>query len=112
YNPNVIRSSVGTVFTNQLASASTEETIAWLKQHNIAIISTYLEASQPYHTVDFTCPSAIIMGTEATGISMEWVRQSIASIIIPMSGKVDSMNVSTAAAVVVFEAKRQRGFST
>ena len=112
YNPNVIRSSVGTVFTNQLASASTEETIAWLKQNNIAIISTYLEASQPYHTVDFTRPSAIIMGTEATGISMEWVRQSIASIIIPMSGKVDSMNVSTAAAVVVFEAKRQRGFST
>lgn len=110
YNPNVIRSSVGCVFTKQTASATSEETIAWLKKNNIAIYCTYLQASKPYHQTDFTRPSAIVMGTEATGLSDLWVQSAEANIIIPMQGKIDSMNVSTAAAVVVFEAKRQRGF--
>ena len=110
YNPNVIRSSVGCVFTNQLASASSEETIAWMKEKNIKLFSTYLQASAPYHETDFTNPCAIILGTEATGLSEVWVKQADATIIIPMQGKIDSMNVSTAAAVVVFEARRQRGF--
>jgi len=110
YNPNVIRSSVGCVFTQQVASATSEETIKWLKERNVAIYCTYLKASKPYHTVDFSGPSAIIMGTEATGLSDTWVNNSSANIIIPMQGTIDSMNVSTAAAVVVFEAKRQRGF--
>jgi RNA methyltransferase, TrmH family len=110
YNPNVIRSSVGCVFTNQLAAATSEETIAWLKENNISIFCTYLKAAKPYHLTDFTKPSAIVMGTEATGLSDVWVKNSNANIIIPMSGKIDSMNVSNATAVVVFEAKRQRGF--
>jgi TrmH family RNA methyltransferase len=110
YNPNVIRSSVGCVFTNQIASATSEETINWLKENNIKIFSTYLKASAPYHETDFTKPCAIILGTEATGLSDLWVKKSDATIIIPMQGKIDSMNVSTAAAVVVFEARRQRGF--
>ncbi len=110
YNPNVIRSSIGCVFTKQIASASSTETIAWLKKNGISIYCTYLKASQPYHLVDYKKPSAIVMGTEATGLSDEWVRSSTANIIIPMAGAIDSMNVSTAAAVVVFEAKRQRGF--
>jgi RNA methyltransferase, TrmH family len=110
YNPNVIRSSVGCVFTKQIASATSEETISWLKQHNIAIYCTYLKASKPYHQTDFTKPCAIIMGTEATGLSDVWVQNSAANIIIPMQGKIDSMNVSNAAAVTVFEARRQRGF--
>lgn len=111
YNPNVIRSSIGCVFSTQIASATSAETIDWLKKRNIQIFCTYLRASQPYYSVDFTMPSAIVMGTEATGLSDLWVRSGNANIIIPMQGKIDSMNVSTATAVVVFEAKRQRGFN-
>jgi TrmH family RNA methyltransferase len=110
YNPNVIRSSVGCVFTQQIASATSEETIAWLKKENIDIFCTYLKASKPYHEINFMQPCAIVMGTEATGLSDVWVKNSTANIIIPMGGKIDSMNVSTCAAVVTFEAKRQRGF--
>ena len=110
YNPNVIRSSIGCVFTVQLASATSEETIQWLKKNSINIFCTYLKASVSYHTVDFRQPSAIVMGTEATGLSDIWVQHAHANIIIPMQGKADSMNVSTSTAVVVFEAQRQRGF--
>jgi len=110
YNPNVIRSSVGCIFTKQVASATSEETLAWLKRHNITPYSTYLKASKPYYAVDFAKPSAIVMGTEATGLSDIWVTKDQNPIIIPMKGRIDSMNVSTAAAVVVFEARRQRGF--
>lgn len=110
YNPNVIRSSIGCVFTKQVAAAPSAETIGWLKQNNISIYCTYLKASKPYHETDYTNPSAIVMGTEATGLSAVWVNNATANIIIPMQGRIDSMNVSTAAAVVVFEAKRQRGF--
>ena len=110
YNPNVIRSSVGCVFTTAIASATSEETIAWLQQNAITIYCTYLKASKPYHETDYTKSCAIVMGTEATGLSDVWVNSSSSNIIIPMQGKIDSMNVSTAAAVVVFEAKRQRAF--
>ena len=106
----MIRSSVGCVFTNQIASAPSEETIGWLKKNNISIYCTYLKASKPYHRVDYTKPSAIIMGTESEGLSEHWTNNSTENIIIPMQGKVDSMNVSTAAAVVIYEASRQRGF--
>jgi len=112
YNPNVIRSSLGCVFTNQIASATTEETIDWLIKNNMKIYCTYLRASKPYHEVDYSKPCAIIMGTEATGLSESWITHASQNIIIPMRGKIDSMNVSNAAAVVVFEAKRQRGFPT
>lgn len=110
YNPNVIRSSIGCIFTKQVAAATSEETIQWLKKNNITILCTYLEASKPYHTIDFTKPSAIVMGTESTGLTEVWIKNADSNIIIPMGGKIDSMNVSTAAAVVVFEARRQRGF--
>ncbi|MFZ6013368.1 MAG: TrmH family RNA methyltransferase [Bacteroidota bacterium] len=110
YNPNVIRSSIGCVFTTPIASATSEETIAWLKKNNVAIYCTYLQASRPYHLIDYKKSSAIVMGTEATGLSDTWVKNATTNIIIPMAGKIDSMNVSTATAVVVFEARRQRGF--
>lgn len=110
YNPNVIRSSVGCVFTTPLASASSEETLAWLRQHHVTVFCTYLQASKPYHQQNYTGATAIVMGTEATGLSDTWVNNADANIIIPMAGKIDSMNVSTATAVVVFEARRQRGF--
>jgi TrmH family RNA methyltransferase len=111
YNPNVIRSSVGCIFINQLASASSEETMLWLKKNNLAIFCTYLKASKPYHEVDYTKPSAIVMGPESVGLSEKWVKNSTENIIIPMQGKIDSMNVSTTAAVVIFEAARQRSFN-
>lgn len=112
YNPNVVRSSVGCIFTTQVASANSLDTIEWLKTAHIQILATYLKASKPYYEVDFNPPSAIIMGTESTGLSDEWVKNSDLNIIIPMQGKIDSMNVSTAAAVIVFEATRQRRFAT
>ncbi|HCW06079.1 MAG TPA: rRNA methyltransferase [Cytophagales bacterium] len=111
YNPNVIRSSVGCVFTNQLAAVSSDEALTWLKKNQIKIFCTSLQAAKPYHEIDFTQPCAIVMGTEATGLSEVWTKNSDANIIIPMQGKVDSMNVSNATAVVVFEALRQRGFT-
>ena len=110
YNPNIIRSSVGCVFTNKIATGSTSEIIAFLKQHNISIYAAALQASKPYHTIDFTRASAIVVGTEATGLSEEWRENSTQNIIIPMSGEIDSMNVSVAAGILIFEAKRQRGF--
>ena len=110
YNPNTIRSSVGCVFTNQLAAVTSAEAIEWLKKNQVKIFCTSLQASKPYHQIDFTQSCAIVLGTEATGLSEIWTKNSDANIIIPMQGKVDSMNVSNAAAVVVFEAKRQRKF--
>jgi RNA methyltransferase, TrmH family len=110
YNPNVIRSSIGCVFTVPIASATSEETISWLKKNDIRIYCTYLKSANPYHEIDFRERCAIVMGTESTGLSRIWVENSTRNIIIPMGGAIDSMNVSTATAVVVFEARRQRGF--
>lgn len=108
YNPNVIRSSVGCVFTNQIASTSSEETIAWLKKQGIKLFCTYLAGASRYTDVSYNQPCAIVMGSEAQGLSDSWVKNADANILIPMHGKIDSMNVSVAAAVVVFEALRQR----
>ncbi|MEC4114691.1 TrmH family RNA methyltransferase [Myroides pelagicus] len=110
YNPNVIRSSVGCVFTNQIAMASTEETIEYLKAKNINIYCATLQDSTSYHTRDYTQPTAFVVGTEATGLTQPWRNASTKNIIIPMSGVIDSMNVSVAASILLFEAKRQRDF--
>ncbi|WP_194768050.1 TrmH family RNA methyltransferase [Tamlana sp. I1] len=111
YNPNIIRSSVGCVFTNTIATGSTSEIIAFLKAKNIHIYCAALQASVDYYTQDFTKPTAIVVGTEATGLSEEWLENSTQNIIIPMQGEIDSMNVSVAAGILVFEAKRQRNFN-
>ena len=110
YNPNIIRSSVGCVFTNKIATGSTLEIIQYLKDNNINIYCAALQASVDYHTQDYTKPSAIVVGTEATGLSTEWLQNSNQNIIIPMQGEIDSMNVSVAGGIVIFEAKRQRDF--
>jgi len=111
FNPNIIRSSVGCVFTNQVATGSTEDIINFLKEHNINIYCAALQASVNYHTQDYTKPSAIVVGTEATGLSKEWLEHATQNIIIPMQGEIDSMNVSVAAGILIFEAKRQRQFN-
>lgn len=108
YNPNVVRSSVGTVFTRQLAAASSSETIAFLRDQGIKIFCTHLQAAVPYTEVDYSGRTAIVAGTEASGLSEIWPASATHNIIIPMRGEIDSMNVSTATAVVVFEAIRQR----
>jgi len=110
YNPNIIRSSMGCVFTNQIATGSTDDIIAYLKENSIAIYAAILQEAVPYHTQDFTKPTALVVGTEATGLSEAWRVASTQNIIIPMSGAIDSMNVSVAAGILTFEAKRQRGF--
>jgi TrmH family RNA methyltransferase len=110
YNSNIIRSSVGCVFTNQIAIGTSEEIIAFLKEKNINIFATTLQNSNEYHQEKYTKPTAIVVGTEATGLSEIWREKATQNINIPMQGKIDSMNVSVAAAIVIFEAKRQREF--
>lgn len=110
YNPNIIRSSVGCLFTNQIVSSSSEEAIAFLKSKNINIFSATLQNSTSYYSQNFKSPTALVVGTEATGLSQIWRDNATQNIIIPMQGEIDSMNVSVAAAILLFEAKRQRGF--
>jgi RNA methyltransferase, TrmH family len=110
YNPNIVRSSVGCLFTNQIATGTTAEIIAFLKEKNIAIYCATLQNSNGYHLENYTTPTALVVGTEATGLTEEWRDAATQNIIIPMQGEIDSMNVSVAAAILIFEAKRQRGF--
>lgn len=110
YNPNIIRSSVGCVFTNQIATGTTAEVIAFLKNHNISIYCASLQSANNYTEIDFTQAAAIVVGTEDAGLSHDWTNASTQNIIIPMQGHIDSMNVSVAAGILLFEAKRQRKF--
>ncbi|WP_396158263.1 TrmH family RNA methyltransferase [Flavobacterium sp.] len=109
FNPNIVRSSVGCLFTNQIALASTEETIDFLIKNKINFYSATLQNSTSYHTQNYTTPTALVVGTEATGLTQLWREKATQNIIIPMQGEIDSMNVSVAAAILIFEAKRQRG---
>jgi TrmH family RNA methyltransferase len=111
FNPNIIRSSVGCVFTNSIATGTAEEIITFLKEKNIQIYCAALQASKNYHLQNYTGPTAIVVGTEATGLSREWLEQSTQNVVIPMQGEIDSMNVSVAAGILIFEAKRQRVFT-
>lgn len=108
YNPNIIRSSVGCVFSRNVKMGSTTEIISYLKKEGFQIFCAALSASKDYTTVDFTAPTAIVVGTEHSGLSDEWLENSNQNIIIPMEGQIDSMNVSVSAAILIFEAKRQR----
>lgn len=108
YNPNIIRSSVGGVFTTNIAMGSTEQIIDYLKAQNIAIYTAILQEAIPYTDVDYTKPSAIIVGTEADGLSETWRLASKAKVKIPMNGTIDSMNVSVSAGILIYEAVRQR----
>lgn len=108
YNPNIIRSSVGCVFTTSIAMGTTTEIIDFLRDQGINIFCAALSASKPYTEVSFNQGVAIVVGTEDEGLTEEWLSNSNQNIIIPMQGVIDSMNVSVAAAILVFEAKRQR----
>lgn len=108
FNPNAIRASIGCIFSVPLFACTSEKCIQWLRQNNIRIYCTYLKASIDYLEADFRKGSAIVMGTEATGISDIWVQEADQNIIIPMNGIADSLNVSVTTAIVTFEAVRQR----
>jgi len=110
YNPNVIRSSIGCVFTVLVAIATQSDTFSFLKENKIQILAAELQSSQFYADTDFTQACAIVMGTEADGLTRFWIERADARIKIPMRGKIDSLNVSVSTAVLTFEAMRQRGF--
>ncbi len=108
YNPNVIRSSVGCIFTVPVAIGTTQEIIEYLNTNKISIYAAALTASISYDTIDYTKGTAIAVGTEATGLTDDFLNSSKQNILIPMEGEIDSMNVSVSAAIIIFEAKRQR----
>jgi RNA methyltransferase, TrmH family len=110
YNPNTVRSSVGCLFTNQLAIGSSEECIAFLKSKKVAVFCATLQNETSYHLQNYNQPTALVVGTEATGLTKIWRDEATQNIIIPMQGEIDSMNVSVAASILIFEAKRQRNF--
>lgn len=111
YNPNIIRSSIGCVFTNMIALGNTSEIITFLKNKNISIYSAILQESDVYYTCNFKESTAIVVGTESTGLSSQWRDESKKNIHIPMQGEIDSMNVSVAAGILLFEVKKQRNFN-
>ncbi|MCH5174820.1 MAG: RNA methyltransferase [Prevotellaceae bacterium] len=108
YNPNLIRSSIGAVFTVPCVACSTEECITFLKTKGIQILTAQLQDSNIYYDTDMTCSTAIVMGTEATGLTDAWRQAATRHIRIPMLGQLDSLNVSVSAAILMFEAVRQR----
>jgi TrmH family RNA methyltransferase len=110
YNPNAIRSSIGCIFTVPIGVCASMEALQWMKTNNIKSFAAELKASDWYHECNFKVPSAIIMGTEADGLTDFWLNNADSRIKIPMRGKIDSLNVSVSTAILTFEAMRQRGF--
>ena len=108
YNPNLVRSSVGAVFSVPCVACSSEACITFLKAHGIQILTAQLQDSELYYNTDMRRATAIVMGTEATGLTGAWRQAADAHIRIPMLGRVDSLNVSVSAAVLMYEAVRQR----
>ena len=105
YNPNSVRSSLGCVFSNNVVS-----TIAWLRANNITSYAAELRASEFYHKYDYSGKTALVFGTEATGLTDKWIDNADHRIKIPMLGVIDSLNVSTSVSAMVFEVLRQRDF--
>ena len=108
WNPNLIRASIGAVFTVPTVCCSSQEAIAWLKAKGIRIITAQLQDSSAYYDCPMTGPTAIVMGTEATGLTDPWRQAADAHVLIPMLGCLDSLNVSVSAAILLYEAVRQR----
>ncbi|MBQ7424006.1 MAG: RNA methyltransferase [Prevotella sp.] len=108
YNPNLIRSSIGAIFTVPCIACSSEECIAFLKSRGLQILTAQLQNSHLYYETDMKRPTAIVMGTESTGLTNQWREAADAHIRIPMLGRLDSLNVSVSAAILLFEAVRQR----
>ncbi|HTK45345.1 MAG TPA: TrmH family RNA methyltransferase [Patescibacteria group bacterium] len=108
FNPNVIRASVGTVFSMPVAAATANDTAAWLRDRNVRIVASIVDAARLHVEADLRGPLAIVLGSEATGLSEAWRTPDVEAVRLPMAGVADSLNVSTAAAVLLYEAWRQR----
>jgi TrmH family RNA methyltransferase len=112
YNPNLIRASLGSVFTVPIAVDSSESILKWLQMNGVTVYSAVVEAKTVYTKVNFSTPTALVLGTEASGLSNLWHQAPCIPITIPMRGRIDSLNVSNACAILVYEALRQRGAVT
>ena len=108
YNPNLVRASIGAVFTVPTVAASSDEVIPWLKEKGIRILTAQLQDSSLYYDYDMKGGTALVMGTESTGLTERWRQAADAHIRIPMLGELDSLNVSVSTAILLFEAVRQR----
>jgi len=108
FNPNAIRASIGTIFALPVVQASSQETLDWLAERRIRPVAAVVDAAATFTDADLTGPLAIVLGTEAAGLSDIWRTDAVTAVSIPMHGIADSLNVSTAAAVLLFEAARQR----
>ncbi|MCK9612595.1 MAG: RNA methyltransferase [Bacteroidales bacterium] len=111
YNPNVIRSGIGCIFTQRVVVCTSNEAIVWLKKNKITVYAAALQTNDFYHEADMTNPVALVFGTEASGLTEKWLHTADQIIKIPMLGTIDSLNVSNSVAIMVYEAKRQRGFA-
>jgi len=111
-NPNVVRASIGTLFSVPLAEATTKETLAWLKAHGICSLAASPHATKNYTEVDMTQPIAIVVGAEQFGLSEAWMTQADELVRIPMLGQADSLNVAAAATILLYEVVRQRADAT
>jgi len=108
YNPAAIRASLGTVFTLPVCAATSAEVLQWLFDRGVSLYAARVDGRVPYTEVDFRRPAAVILGSEATGLGRLWSRTEVTPIRLPMLGRADSLNVSAAAAVLFYEARRQR----
>lgn len=108
YNPNVIRASIGAVFTTAVVACTSQEAAGWLHANGFQIVTAQLQDSKVYYDVDFTRATALVFGTESTGLTDFWRRISDAKIRIPMLGQMDSLNVATSVAILSYEAVRQK----
>jgi TrmH family RNA methyltransferase len=108
YNPNVVRASVGTLFTVPTVEAKGEETLQWLRNHGVSILAATPHADQEFTQVDLTKPIAIAVGTEQLGLSERWMKEADLQVRIPMRGIADSLNVAMATTLLLYEADRQR----
>ena len=108
YNPNLIRSSIGAIFTVPCVACTSQECIDFLKSCDVRILTAQLQDSHLYYDTDMTLGTALVMGTESTGLTPQWRQAADAHIRIPMLGRLDSLNVSVSTAILLFEAVRQR----
>ncbi len=111
YNPNLIRASLGSIFSVKTVACTSEDAVCWLKKNGIQVLTAQLQDSEVYYDTDMRRATAIVMGTEDKGLTDFWRRNSDAHIRIPMNGLMDSLNVSVSAAILCFEAVRQRSAS-
>ena len=108
WNPNAIRASLGTIFSTPVAACTSVEAMAFLREHGVAVLAARVEGATDYDAIDLTGPVALVVGAENSGLSEAWTGEGVTPISIPMAGLADSLNVSASAAVLFYEARRQR----